>query len=43
MEAPRRSIYSIYSPMRSNLIKFTASMGFLLSYSGAIYLPAFKV
>lgn len=40
---PRRSIYSMYSPLRSAFMKFTAAMGFLLSYSGSIYLPAFQV
>lgn len=38
-----RSIYDMYSPLRRILIIFTAAYGFLLSFCGAMYLPALKV
>lgn len=37
------SIYDLYSPLRRNLIIFTAAFGFLLSFCTSIYLPALKV
>lgn len=42
-EGPHGSLYDVYSPLRRQMVIFTAAIGHLLGYCAIIYLPALKV